>query len=260
MSVERYIETLRLADSNLAPRRRRGFVTAMGTTRSIRTMGTAPHNLEAAAVDVGSLLSFVGGVSPQERDDVLFSVQLAQRGAGGAFDRFAQTESWYGKYAEILETLGWTAERLAFARYQKSQGELRMDKAALALITAIATQNQLTILTQAVKALEALAEDDDTIQLFDFHTAAESSGNFQLGAVQKAANDALAMVLGAFHFKATDARRRFLFFSWGAQELAFWTAAQKMTLNTTLYARHRDSVQHKLGKEAKDYIATLPLG
>ena len=260
MSVERYIETLQLADRNLAPRRPRGFVTAMGTTRSIRTMGATPEDLQTAAVDVGSLLSFVGGVNPQERDDVLFSVQLAQRGASGAFDRFAQCESWYGKYVEVLETLGWTAEQLAFARYEKDQGELRMDKAALELIMAIATQNQLTILTQAVKALEALAEDDDTIQLFDFHTTARVSGNFQLGAVQKAANEALAMVLGAFHFKATDARRRSLFFSWGAQELDFWTAAQKMTLNTTLYARHRDSVQHKLGKEAEDYIAALPLG
>lgn len=260
MSVERYIETLQLADRNLAPQRPRGFVTAMGTTQSIRTMGTAPEDLQAAAVDVGSLLSFVGGVNPQERDDVLFSVQLAQRGASGAFDRFAQTESWYGKYAEILETLGWTVEQLVFARYDKDQGELRMDKAALELIMAIATQNQLTILTQAVKALEALAEDDDTIQLFDFHTAASVSGNFQLGAVQKAANDALAMVLGAFHFKATDARRRFLFFSWGAQELDFWTAAQKMTLNTAHYAQHRDSVQRKLGKEAEEYIAALPLG
>jgi hypothetical protein len=260
MSVERYIETLQLADRNLAPTRPRGFGTALGETRSIRTVETAPPNLQVAAVDVGSLVSFVGGVNPQERDDVLFSVQLAQRGASGAFDRFTQTQSWYGIYVEILETLGWTVEQLAFARYEKDQGELRMDKAALELIMAIATQNQLTILTQAVKALEALAEDDDTIELFDFHTTAKVSGNFQLGAVQKASNDALAMVLGAFHFKATDARRRFLFFSWGAQALDFWTAAQKMTLNTTLYARHRDSVQRKLGENADDYIAELTLG
>jgi len=233
---------------------------APGAARSVKTAGTPPPDLQAAAVDVGSLLSFVGGVNIQERDDVLFSVQLAQRGASGAFDRFTQTQSWYGKYLEILETLGWTAEQLAFARYEQEQGEVRMDKAALALIMAIATQNQLTILTQAVKALEALAEDDDTIRLFDFHTTAKVSGNFQLGVVQKAANDALAMVLGAFHFKATDARRRFLFFSWGAQALDFWTAAQKMTLNTALYAPHRNSVQRKLGEKADDYIAALMLG
>jgi hypothetical protein len=68
------------------------------------------------------------------------------------------------------------------------------------------------------------------------------------------------MVLGAFHFKATDARRRFLFFSWGAKEVEFWTAAQKMTLNTTLYAGHRDAVLNKLGEKARDYIDELVLG
>lgn len=260
MSVDQYIEALRLADQNLAPKSPRGFRSDLGSIRSIRTVESTPENLRTAAVNVGSLMSFVEGVNAQERDDVLFSVQLAQRGASGVFDRFTQAQSWYGKYVEILETLGWTAEQLAFVRYEQNEGEVRMDKAALALILSIATQSQLTVLKEAIKALETLAEDNDTIQLFDFHTTAKMSGNFQLGAVQKATNDALAMVLGAFHFKATDARRKFLFFSWGAQDVEFWTAAQKMTLNSTLYAQHRNSVQRKLGEKANDYIDALLLG
>ena len=259
MSVERYIERLKLSDLNLAPRRPRDPGTALGAKRSIRMPAAAPKGVQAPAVDVGSLLSFVEGVNIQEREDVLFSVQLAQRGASGAFDRFTQTQSWYSKYIEILETLGWTGEQLAFVRHEQSEGEVRMDKAALAVIMAIATQNQLAVLKEAVKALESLAEYDDTIRLFDFHTTAKMGGNFQLGAVQKAANNALAMVLGAFHFKAMDARRRILFISWGAKEVDFWTAAQKMTLNATFYAQHRDSVQLKLGEKAHDYIEDLVL-
>jgi hypothetical protein len=259
MSVERYIEDLKL-DSNVAPERVRGFRKAIKAPfKAPRSSKAVPKELQAA-VDVGSLLSFVESVSAQEKDDVLFSVQLAQRGASGTFNRFLQTPSWYQKYAEILETLGWTAEQIAFARYDQSEGEVRMDKAALEIIMAIATQNQLTILKESVKALKALTEDNDAIRLFDFHTTAEMNGNFQIGAVQKAANDALAMVLGAFHFKSKDARRRFLFFSWGAHAVEFWTAAQKMTLNTTLYARHRDAVQRKLGNSVTDYICSLALG
>jgi hypothetical protein len=256
MSIERYIEKLTLSDQNFAPRGTMGIRSALEATRSLREVGST----KAAAVDAGSLLSFVSGINAQERDDVLFSVQLAQRGASGAFDRFTKTKSWYDKYVEILETLGWTAEKIVFARHEQSQGEVRMDKAALALILAIATQNQLTVLTEAVKALEALAEDDDAISLFDFHTTAKVSGNFQLGAVQKAPNNSLAMVLGAFHFKATDARRRFLFICWGANKVKFWTAAQRITLNATFYAEHRASVQQKLGEKAHDYIGELVLG
>jgi hypothetical protein len=260
MSVDRFIEMLKLSDQNFAAKRPRGAKTALRATSFIKAGKAAPENLKAAAVDVGSLVSFVEGVNAQEIDDVLFSVQLAQRGASGAFNRFTQTQSWYSTYIEILETLGWAAEQLAFAQYEQSEGEIRMDKAALAVIMAIASQNQLTILKESVQALEALAEEDDTIRLFDFHSAAKMSGNFQLGAVQRAENGAMAMVLGAFHFTATDARRKFLFFSWGAQEVDFWTAAQKMTLNMAFYAQHRDAVKKKLGEKADEYIDALVLG
>ncbi len=266
MSIERYIKTLTLADANLAPTPLPDLKSFAKTTRSgtpaYPPMPPAPSRPEdlQSAVNVGSLLSFVEGVSAQEKDDVLFSVQLAQRGASGAFDRFGQTRSWYQKYVEILENLGWTAEQLAFVQYDQSEGEIRMDKAALAIITAIATQNQLAVLQESLKALAALAEEDGTIRLFDFHTSTKMSGNFQIGAIQKAANDALAMALGAFYFSGADARRRFLFFSWGGQKVSFWTAAQKMTLNVTFYAEHRDIVKRKLGTSAADFIDALVLG
>ncbi|MCE5245083.1 MAG: hypothetical protein ABFD98_12280 [Syntrophobacteraceae bacterium] len=251
MSVNSYISGLTLSDRNLSPRK-----PVLGVPRSIKAREVAPP---PAAVDVGSVLSFVDGLTAQERDDVLFSVQLAQRGASGVYDRFAQVESWYNKYTEILQTIGWVVEELAFAKHDQSEGELRMDKAALAVISALATQNQLTILTEGLKALESLAENDEPIKLFDFHTSIESSGNFQLGSVEKAGNGAMGMVLGAFHFSADERRRRILFFSWGAKKVQFWTAAEKMVLNGTAYANHRNAVMKKLGN-TQDYIDDLVLG
>lgn len=212
-----------------------------------------------AKVDVGSVLSFVDGLSGQEKDDVLFSVQLAQRGASGAFDRFTETRSWYQKYVEILENLGWATEQMAFSRFEQAEGEFRMDKAALAIVAAIATQNQLAVLQEAMNALDALAEDDGTISLFDFHSSLQGSGNFQLGAVQKSANGAVSMALGAFWFRSADERRRFLFFKWGSQEVNFWTAAQRMTFNTRFYERVRDDVVAKLD-DGRKFIGELKLG
>jgi hypothetical protein len=263
MSVDRYIETLTLSTANVAVARRRP-VRRGGVSRGMAPAAAAPGaaippDLQAA-VDVGSLMSFVDGVSPSEKQDVLLSVQLAQRGASGKYDRFEQTESWYQKYVEILEQLGWVGEQFAFAKYEQHQGELRMDQAALAIITAIATQNQLSVLKEAVDALAKLAEDDGTIRLFDFHSSAQASGNFQIGAVQKSDNGALSLALGAFYFRSTDARRRFLFFSWGAQEVNFWTGAQKMTLNQEFYAGRREAVARKLGDSADEYIDDLVLG
>jgi hypothetical protein len=265
MSVQRYIETLTLSSANvpLAVRRRpvRELGGARGGTASAQpsTGEAIPADLKAA-VDVGSLMSFVEGVGPTEKEDVLLSIQLAQRGASGKYDRFSQTESWYQKYVEVLEQLGWVGEQFAFAKYDQQQGELRMDQAALAIITAIATQNQLAVLKESVDALAKLTEDDGTIRLFDFHSSTQASGNFQIGAVQKADNGALSLALGAFYFRSSDARRRFLFFSWGAQQVAFWTGAQKLTLNQEFYAERREAVRRKLGTTADEYIAGLELG
>lgn len=262
MSVVRYIESLRLAGAAFPPTPQPGLWSAEPATRAATPEAAAPNVLPPnlrAAVDAGSLLSFVSGVSSEEKDDVLYSVQLAQRAASGEFDRFGQTESWYRKYLLVLENLGWTSEQFAFARYDQSEGEFRMDQAALATIAAIATQNQLTALNEAIKSLEALTEEDGTVRLFDFHTAAQTSGNFQIGAVQKADNQALSMALGAFHFRTSDARRRFLFFAWGAEQVELWTAAKKLTLNTDFYAGHREAVKDKLGTRAKEFIAGLVL-
>ena len=215
---------------------------------------------EQATVNVGSLLSFVEGVGEQEKNDVLYSVQLAQRGASGSFDRFTQTQAWYGKYVEILQNLGWNADQWAFGHFDQVEGEFRMDQAALAIITAIATQNQLAVLQQSVAALSKLAEGDSALSLFDFHSSMEGNGNFQLGAVQRAANGALSMALGAFYFRGVDERKRFLFFKWGSRQVNFWTSAQRLTLNSDFYARRRDDVVARLEADAPSFIADLRLG
>lgn len=215
---------------------------------------------ENAVVDVGGLLSFVAGVNRQEQEDVLYSVQLAQRAANGAFDRFTESQSWYRKYVEVLENLGWTSEQLVFSQYEQRDGDFRMDQAALAVITAIATQNQLAVLRASVAALGKLAEDDKTIKLFDAHACLESSGNFQLGAVQKSDNGSLTMAAGAFYFRALDERRRFLFFKWGRREVHFWTAAQRLTLNADFYERRRDLVKARIAADAEQYLSQLDLG
>ncbi len=89
--------------------------------------------------------------------------------------------------------------------------------------------------------------------------AAELSGNFQIGAAQKADNDALSLALGGFHFETKDHRSTFLFWKWGAEEIHFWTAVSKATLNRMLYSVHRQAVIAKLAADAPDYVANLDI-
>jgi hypothetical protein len=217
-----------------------------------------PADLKAA-VDAGSILSFVDNVDAREQSDILYSVQLAQRAADKACNRFAETRTWYAKYNEVLEAVGWTTEQYAFSAHDQAEGSFRMDKAALAVITAIATGNQLQAITASISALEKLAEADGAITLFDHYATADLSGNFQIGAVQKSSNGSLSMALGAFYFRSTARRKKFLFFQWGSNDVNFWTTAQKMTFNAAIYDKIRAAVEKKLGEKAADYIASIDI-
>ncbi len=253
MSIESYISRLSISAAAMPA----GIVTK-GAPEGTAPKAVLPADLQAA-VDAGSILSFVSDVGPSEKSDILFSVQLAQRAANAAFDRFAQTKSWYGKYNEVLEAVGWATEQFAFASHDQSEGDFVMDKAALSVIASIATGNQLGAITASISALEKLADNDGAITLFDFNAASEGSGNFQIGAVEKGASGALSMALGAFYFRGVSERRKFLFFNWGLNEINFWTAAQKMTFNTAIYDKVRGAVELKLGKDAFGFVSGITI-
>lgn len=212
-----------------------------------------------AAIDVGSILSFADDLDVEQQSDVLYSVQLAQRVADTAFNRFAETKSWYGKYNEVLEAVGWVTEQFAFSGQGQVEGKFRMDKAALGVVAAIATGNQLQMVTASIAALEKLAETDDAIALFEKYAATDYSGNFQIGSAQRGEKGLISLAMGAFYFRATARQKKFLFLDWGGNEINFWTAAQKMTLNVSIYGKVREIVSKKLGMDALTYIKGLEI-
>jgi hypothetical protein len=261
MSIEKYLKGIAIA----APAAR---IATKGGPRIVRKGGVRvrrkgiaekeaqPPALPAklnAAVDAGSILSFVGAADANEQKDILYSIQFAQRAANKACDRFAETKAWYGKYNEVLEAVGWTTEQYAFTAHQQAEGNLRMDKAALQVISAIAIGNQLGAITTAISALEKLAADDNAITLFDHYASGDLSGNFQIGAVQKS-NGTISMASGAFYFRTIARRKKFLFFGYGRNEVNFWTAAQKMTFNAAIYDKVRTLVERKIGDSAMEEI------
>lgn len=212
-----------------------------------------------AAVNAGSILSFVEGLSAQQVEDVLFSVQFAERAADGRANRFTQTRRWYEEYVDMLQNLGWVTEQFGFTQYDQGQEDLQMDAAVIRIIASIATAQGLGIVTQALDALEGLADDDKRIEIFDFYTSEDLSGNFQIGAVQKAPNGVLSLALGAFYFKAVDRKKKFLFFSWGRESVNLWAAAQKMTLNGTYYDNIRQVVKSRITADLTQSLAEIQL-
>lgn len=262
MSDSSFVETLDLASDPRMLALRPAAEIAPEPARRQRGGAPAPEAIGAglrAAVNAGALVSFVAGLSEAETSDVLCSTQLAHRAAGAQHDQFADTKAWYACYIEVLTRLGWACGGFAFTERARTAGTFTIDRSALDVIMAIATANQLAILVKTLDTLKGLADASGAIRVFEFQAIAGSSGNFQLGAAQRAENGALSLALGAFHFRMRDARKRALFVRWGAEEIAFWTGAQMLTLNQTLYAQHREAVAARLAADAALYIASIPI-
>jgi hypothetical protein len=254
MDIEKYIDEMPLS----AGRRSSGRLIVRDAEGN-PTQPQLPPDLKAA-VDAGSILSFADGIPSAQVADVLYSVQFASRAADATSNRFTQTRAWYGKYIEVLEVAGWTTEQFAFAAHDQTEGELRMDKVALEILSKIAASNNLGAMTASIDAINKLANDDGAITLFSRYAAYDGSGNFQIGDVQKGrSEETLSMALGGYFFRSIENRKNFLFFSWGAKNVNFWTAATKMTLNTAIYGRVRTAIEERLGAGKLDIIAKINL-
>jgi hypothetical protein len=263
MTINSFVETLEIAsDDRLGDWRQDNSQSQTGMRRGPKKGAPGADAIDTnlrAAVNAGALVSFVAGVTEDQKNDVLFSTQLAQRAASAKHDRFADTGAWYELFNDVLGRLGWIGEAAAFTERAKTAGSFTIDKSALDVIMTIATANQLAVLVRTLETLKSLTDKHGAIHVFEMQALSERSGNFQLGAVQRADNGALSMALGGFHFRTRDTRGRALFISWGGEEIDFWTAAQKMTLNDTLYAPHRTKVIERLNKDVANYIAKIEI-
>jgi hypothetical protein len=212
---------------------------------------------DAAFVDAGSVTSFVGGLSAARQADVLNSTLLAQLAANKKFNRESETEQWYGFYREVLENVGWVITSFAFQRYSEAAASLRMDKAALDIIAAIATGNELLVLKSALSALSG--SDGTTATIFDTSGSTGENGNFQLASCTQDATGNVATAFGAFYFKADRHVGRFLFWSWETKSINMYFASQGLTLNENVYSTVRAVVIDKLGSNAKKFVAELDI-
>jgi hypothetical protein len=213
---------------------------------------------KSASVDAGSLISFVAGVSSQNKEDILNSCLLAQLASNKQFDRWKQTDDWYKFYVEVLGKVGWVMQEFKFTRSQISGTTVKVYEVLLKLLASIATQNQIAVVMETLDALKALKDEDGKLVLFDTQSQDMGKGNFQIGVVSEA-NNTVAMTNAAFHFSSTETVTRFLWFQYATAKTSIFQAAQTQTLNGQVYNKVRQAVLDKLGTSAETYVGDLEI-
>jgi hypothetical protein len=213
---------------------------------------------EGAAVNAGSLVSFVSGLTETHKSDVLNSTLLAQLAASKQHDRFKDTMRWYDFYIQVLAQVGWVIPAFAFRDYSPSGSSLVLSDAILDILSAIATGNEMNILKAALGSLKEKPGNEGPLTLFDQQSFPENVGTFQIFPVAED-DGQLVMAMSAMQFNSEKHVTRFLWWSWTQTSVKLNQSAQKGVLNEDLYKKVRQQVIDKLGDRAKQFIKDIEI-
>jgi len=211
-----------------------------------------------AAVDAGSLVSFVSGVSSMHKSDVLNSTLLAQLAASKKFDRYQAPINWYNFYVNVLSQIGWVVPAFAFRNFTPSNPNFAISEAVLDILGPIATGSEVKILQAALDSLRDNSNNQGALTFFDSQCYPEDLGTFQIFPVSEDRGQ-LVMALSAMQFHGEKHVTRFLWWSWSSLKVSLQQSAQKAVLNEDLYRQVRQQVIDKLGIRASQFIADLDI-
>lgn len=237
----KYIEDLPLADADISP-----------------ALIGGEEKKKGAAVDAGSVVSFVANVGLQHRQDLLNSTLYAQLGANAAFKRVDQPVEWYAKYIEILENVGWVIQSFDFTKYDGRSASFEMDTVLLELLAALITEEEELVITEAINALKALSEDGKAATIFESSSHDLTKANAQLG-VADDESGVLFLKMAFFYLHTGQNMTRVLWFTFNSADTEMYKATQTINLNEMIYDEVREKIIEKLGERAKKYIDDLPL-
>ncbi|GBE87243.1 hypothetical protein SCP_1004900 [Sparassis crispa] len=209
----------------------------------------------SAAVNGGSVDTFVGGLSGLNKEDVLNSTLLAQlsanQAAGG--DRIR----WYNKYREVLENIGWVVQDFTFKELDNATAHGSVDQAIIAILKSYLSHTALADFKATIDAMKKPANNNAN-KLFEMNAWKGQESDFQLG-VASASHDDVQFRIGSFTYQAQGSQNDVLFFKFGHDHVKFMYSTQNMVLNLKVYEKVRAAVNQKLGSHVKSYIDGLKL-
>jgi len=205
-----------------------------------------------------SLISFVSGLSAENRADILESTLLAQLGAKSKVPDEKDVIGWYNAYIEILTKIGWTIEGGEVQHFSAKANVVELQTVIIDILKAAFGSDLLEIVTKALEGIKSLADSNGKIEAFEKNTHSETNGSFQIGVATQEGN-AVCMNLGTFLITSTNRIKHILFIKFTKDETELQYASGKLTLDQKIYENVRNLVQNKLSGRATEFVTEIPI-
>ena len=246
------IENLELNDATSSTQWR---IQPSRSTADIHGSGTD----QSALVTGNSVLSFVGGLTPQQKQDVQDCVLFAQMATDKAFpDKKLYRQERFDFHSDVLALCGWGTTNESLKKITGLKQKFTMDQVALDIISSVIGVNKvlLDIVTVVFKALQ---KNPKALALFENEAGGNESGDFQILPCIGTADGEVLMIKSSFHFTSPKRVTKVLFWEWSHNSVDLYAGASNTTLNQKVYAGVRQTISEKLAFTTKKRIEKIEI-
>jgi hypothetical protein len=256
--------------SDAAVARAQSFVESIELPESTapRTRALSTFNFDAArdqALVVGSeLVSFVQGISAQQRSDIVNAILLAQLRAKKVLPQptdLATTRTWYQQYFDVLSHIGFVIQQSNFQKYEQASDGFEVNQAILevAAVLLAGAPAALAVLTTTLNALQKMNASSPWITLFDRESRSVNTAHFQVSTVDRDDAGELFVMLTAFALEANSKVTQVLFFKFKSNDVRIENTTGKASINASVLAGVRKALTKKLSGLTAEYVGDLEI-
>jgi hypothetical protein len=213
------------------------------------------------ALVVGSdIVSFVKGVTEEQRRDIVNSALLAQLVAKKRVPDASNLFEWYDAYFEALENVGWVTQTRQFVKHVEQAINFEAHEAIMKVAASLLGPGAaaLPIIKATLDALKNMNQNSPWITLFNRESQHASTARFQVTLAEEGAAGQFLVTLMAFGLKANATLTQVLFFKFRSNDVELTHSSGKVTINAPVLAAVRSAIEQKLAAHATKYIRGLP--
>jgi len=253
---------------SISPDQARKYVTSLKLegrlARGAKAAGTVELNFEQvknqAAVVGSDIVSFVKGVTPERREDIVNCSLLAQLAAKKQVSDPARIYDWYNAYFDVLTNIGWSVQDRGFATYSETSDNFQAHEAILkvAAILLGPAATTLAVVQATLDAFKSMSADSPWLTIFNRESQSAQTARFQVTLAEQGEDNQFLVSLMAFGIEAQASLTQVLFFKFKSSETSLKHYSGKVTINPQVLANVRDLIKNKIAAHASDYIRALP--
>lgn len=232
--------------------------------REVRPVGLTGFNFDEvkdqAAIVGSDIVSFVKGVTPERREDIVNCSLLAQLAAKKKVSDPEKVYDWYNAYFDVLMNIGWAVQDRGFAKYTEARDNFQAHEAIMKVAASLLgpAATTLTVIKATIDALKSMEGGSPWLTIFNRESQSAKTARFQVTLAEQGADDQFLVSLMAFGLEAKAALTQVLFFKLKSSEATLKHYSGKVTINTHVLTNVREPIKNKIAAHALDYIKTLP--